>query len=210
MQDWVQFDEPVKRVVSMAIDVVVADMLADVAVDGAHAAGSASAMRMFMEAELSGARVRHGDAAVNEAMASTEPLMTAISAGVALNEAVNNAIVAAGEAACSVLDGENAATWHGLADAQRRVVCCGLAMERNRRALQNAKSEITGVAQRMLGAGMVSVIEGMAHGEGDGATARGFNVGYNASVIVDQAIVEAFDSALALLMSARGAQENAA
>lgn len=211
MKDWTEFDEPVKRVVSMSIDVFVTELLADIAAEGAHAAGSASAMRMFMEAELSSVRSRVGDDAVNEAMASARPLMAAIGAGVALNEAVNDAVVAAGEAACAVLGvgGEDDAAWYGLADAQRRVICCGLAMERNRRALQNAKDEITGVARQALGTGMVSVIEGMAEDD-SGATARGFSVGYNASVIVDQAIVEAFDSALVLLMSASSVQENAA
>jgi hypothetical protein len=212
MKDWVEFDEPIRRVVSMSIDVFVTSLLADVAIDGAQAAAGAAAMRMFMEAELAGARARVGDDAVNEAIASAQPLMAAIGAGPALNEAVNDAIVVAGEAACAVLgvgeEGTDATAWHGLAEAQRRVICCGLAMERNRRALDNAKNQITSAAQKTLSVEMVSTIEDLSGG--GGASTRGFNVGYNASVIVSETIIEAFDSALTLLMSASGAEEKAA
>lgn len=209
---WAEFDEPIRRVVLASLDSVVADLLADVAYNSAHSAGSMSMMKLVVDSQLGQLREQAGEDTVRAAMQQFEPILAAFSTAASTADMVHDAIASAHEAANAILDGKSSAEWAALSVDQRDVLLTGLCANghkyRQRRFKENIGSEVSKGAGA---AGMAAVVNAL--GAGANATigaAQGFQVGFDTSKVVDETISDAFIAAEELLMSVDEAKEEAA
>jgi hypothetical protein len=211
-KDWFKFDEPIQRVVLSALDVVVSTLLAEIAYQSAHASAGVSAFKMVIDAQLAEVKTRHGEDAAQAAYEQIQPMFAAISSGVGIADAMHDMIVSAHEAANALFEGKGDADWLALTGDQREAIVAGLLTRRHERAQLRSRENMGAMAKKMRGALAFGAVFD-ALGAGPNATAgaaAGFETGFETGDIADQAILDAFDSAVALLAGAEREEEKAA